>query len=76
VPEQVDDPVDGSGSERARTRPPADHTRLPQIGDEVLDVRGLDVGKSPIAKPLDERLDRPVVVLREGQPLRDDVSFL
>ena len=44
-----------------------------QVGDEVLNVCGLDVGNRALAPPVGERLHGPRVVLGEGQPLRDDV---
>ena len=49
VPQQVDDAVDARGAEHADARPAADDARLLQVGDEVLDVGGPDVGQRAVA---------------------------
>jgi hypothetical protein len=47
-----------------------------QVGDEVLDVCGLDVRQRTIAEPIDQRLQSVVDRRADRQPLRQHMTLL
>jgi len=75
VPQQLNRAVDRSRRQRPARLTVHDAWQL-HVGNEVLDVRCLDVGQRSVAKSVDQRLEAVVDGLGESQPLRFDVSFL
>ena len=77
--EQLDRAIDRRRREATLRRALADDPRLAKIGDEMLDVGGLDVGERPVAEPFQVWSDPPVnrprqrELLRDGMPLSIDV---
>jgi hypothetical protein len=75
VAQNLDCAVDGCRRQNARSLASASDVRLPQVRDEVFDVRRPDLGEQAIAEVLDDRLQPVVDGFSDRESLREDVAL-
>ena len=75
VPQQPQRSIDGRRGQTSAVQA-VDHTRLLQVGHEVVDVGGLDSRDRALAEALDEGLQPIVDRGRQREPLREHVPLL
>src|SRR5207253_8354356 len=75
VAKALERPVDCRRRQNARSPASASDARLPQVGDEVFDIRRSYLSEGSIAEVLEDRLEPIVDRLANGELLREDVAL-